>query len=179
MLVEIGVLSLLMFFTLADEGCTSNKMHKRDNITSISFSPDGKKMLFNRHKDDVPGMIHVYNLETGELSAYDSGAGELWSSARYSNDGKKIVFISIPYNPDGFTLNIKGAQIAIMGPDGKNVKKITSSPGYKRAPSFSYSGKKIIFVRSEVTWQKGSRANAGRDDVYEFDMVTGRETSTM
>ena len=48
-------------------------------IRNVSFSPDGKKILFNRRNVDRTSMIHVYDLETGELIAYQSPVGEEWS----------------------------------------------------------------------------------------------------
>ena len=66
-------------------------------------------------------------------------------------------------------------QIAIMDPDGKNVKKITNTPGLKIYPSFSHSGRKIIFARADVIRESG-HTPAADYDVYEVDVETGRET---
>jgi len=69
---------------------------KQDIIREISFSPDGKKIIFDRRNAGSASMIHVYDLSTGELSAYQSPEGEKWGDARYSFDGKHIVFIVMP-----------------------------------------------------------------------------------
>ncbi|HEX7415599.1 MAG TPA: hypothetical protein VF305_00255, partial [Smithellaceae bacterium] len=82
------IIAMLVCFT----GCATMDKEKQDIIRSISFSPDGKKILFDRRKDDKPYMIHVYDLITGELSAYRSPDGEDWHIARYSFDGKRVVF---------------------------------------------------------------------------------------
>ncbi len=58
-----------------------------DTIRRINFSPDGKKIIFNRSKGALPNMIHVYDLETGDLTAFQPPAGESWSDANYSPDG--------------------------------------------------------------------------------------------
>jgi Tol biopolymer transport system component len=150
-------------------GCSTMDKGKQDLIREISFSPDGKKILFDRRNADDSNKIHVYNLETGELAAYQSPKGEKWFHARYSFDGKHIVFI---VSPEEDSLN---PQIAIMDQDGKNVRKITSTTGLKFSPSFSHSGKKVIFARPDVI-RKSGRTPAADYDVYEVDVETGRET---
>jgi Tol biopolymer transport system component len=62
-----------------------------------------------------------------------------------------------------------------MDPDGKNVRKITKTTGLKLYPSFSHSGRKIIFTRADVIRESG-RTPAADYDVYEVDVATGRET---
>ena len=149
---------------------------KQDFIREISFSPDGKKILFNRSNAGGPYMIHVYDLETGELAAYQSPKGETWGHARYSFDGKRIVFIVMPRTGEkGDKADPAHWQIAVMDPDGRNVRKITNSTGLKIYPSFSHSGRKIIFARADIIRTSG-RTPAADYDVYEVDVETGRET---
>ncbi|MBN1364373.1 MAG: PD40 domain-containing protein [Syntrophaceae bacterium] len=150
-------------------GCATMDIKKQDIIREISFSPDGKKIIFDRRNAGNSNRVHVYNLETGELAAYQPPKGEKWFHAQYSFDGKRIVFIvsaeDDPLNP----------QIAIMNLDGKNVRKITNTQGLKFSPSFSHSGKKIIFARPDVIRTSG-KTPAADFDVYEVDVETGRET---
>lgn len=159
-------------------GCANMEKDKgkKDFIREISFSPDGKKLLFNRSNAGGPYMIHVYDLETGELAAYQSPKGETWGHARYSFDGKRIVFIVMPrIGEKGEKADPANWQIAVMDQDGKNVRKITKTTGLKIYPSFSHSGQKIIFARADVIRTKG-RTPAADYDVYEVDVETGRET---
>ncbi len=146
---------------------------KQDFIRGISFSPDGKKILFDRGHGGRPWMIHVYDLETAELSAYRSPIGEEWSHAQYSFDGKRIVFQIIPHT--GHEQEPGYWQIAVMDPDGKNVRKITNTTGFKVYPSFSHSGRKIIFARADKKRTSGLTPVADYD-VYEVDVETGLET---
>ena len=145
---------------------------KSDFIREISFSPDGKKLLLDRRHTGESYKIHVYDLETGELSAYQSPEDETWMHAKYSFDGKRIVFIKIPLIE--FKEDLDNAQVAIMDVDGKNVRKITNTPGLKIYPSFSHSGKKIIFARPEVIRTSG-KTPAADYDLYEVDVETGKE----
>ena len=149
-----------------------DKGKNEDYINYISFSPDGKKILFDRKKDDKPYMIHVYDLETGVLSAYQPPDNERWSMARYSNDGKKIVFSIIPRGEK--KLQLDKIQLAIMDPTGKNLIKITNSPNPKIYPSFSHSGKKVIYVHAGKIRDEG-KTPAADYDVYEVDLETGKE----
>jgi Tol biopolymer transport system component len=149
---------------------------KADAIRCISFSPDGKKIIFDRRNAGKPYMIHVYDLETGELAAYQSPKGETWGHARYSFEGKRIVFIVMPRTGEKEDkADPAHWQIAVMDPDGKNIRKITNSNGLKIYPSFSHSGRKIIFARADTIRTSG-RTPAADYDVYEVDVETGRET---
>lgn len=172
----LTVLMTMLFCFTPFAGCANSNTDKgkQDFISEISFSPDGKKILFSRRNGGRPYMLHVYDLTTAELSAYQSPKEETWMQARYSFDGKHIVFTAMPL------IECKedpaNAQIAVMDPDGKNVKKITKTTGLKLYPSFSHSGRKIIFARADVIREKGSRTPAADYDVYEVDVATGRET---
>jgi hypothetical protein len=144
----------------------------KDEISNLSFSYDGKKVLFDRCRDDGC-QIQVYDLETGELAAYQSPANERWTMARESYDGKKIVFPVIPIAGDD--LNIKQMQIGIMDVDGKNYKKLTSDPFPKIYPTFSHSGKKVLYVKAGRIRKQG-RTPASEYDAWEMDIATGKET---
>ena len=103
-------------------------------------------------------MIYMYNIKTGELIAYKSPVGEMWRlEPEYSFDGKQIVFVTVPLKIEHITGRLfsektieaedfNDSQIAVMEPDGKNVRKVTNTTGLKLYPSFSHSGRKIIFA---------------------------------
>lgn len=169
----LAVIMVMLFYFPAYAICATMEKEKQDIIRSISFSPDGKKILFDRRKGDEHYVINAYDLKTGELSAYQSPVGEDWHMARYSFDGKRIVFTITPRREKNYDLN--KVQIAVMEPDGSNLKKITNTNGFKVDPSFSHSGKKIIYVRSASLRHEG-KTPASDYDIYEVDMDTGKET---
>lgn len=173
------VLVITILVSTSIGGCMTVKdmsNEKKDFIRGISFSPDGKKILFNRSFHHGPYMIHVYDLVTGELAAYQSPKGETWGEARYSFNGKQIVFIVMPrIGEKSEKADPAHWQIAIMDVDGKNVRKITNTTGLKTYPSFSHSGKKVIFARPDVIRTSG-RTPAADYDIYEVDIETSRET---
>lgn len=168
----LGIISIA---AIPMEGCSnqSNAAQTKDKINSISFSHDGKKILFDRQKDHGPYLINVYDLEAGELSAYQPPPDEHWSMARYSSDGKHIVFTIVPRK--GNRLDLDNMQLAIMEPDGKNERKITTTNRPKIYPSFSHCGKKVIFAKAADIRKSGHTPAAGYD-VYEADINTGIET---
>ena len=102
------------------------KQMEKDIISNLSFSHDGKKVVFDRCRNEGC-QIQVYNLETGELAAYQSPKNEQWTMGKYSYDGKRITFSVFPIKPKG-GLDLGNMQIAIMDADGKNYKKITTGP---------------------------------------------------
>jgi Tol biopolymer transport system component len=115
-------------------------------------------------------------MDTGELIAYRPSPGEEWFSPRYSFAGKQIVFVTAPLIENINKTGFKGrdsvnSQIAVMNLDGKNVRKITNTQGSKKDPSFSHSGRKIIFAINREPNIRGSST-----DVYEVDVETSQET---
>ena len=148
------------------------KAKETDTISNLSFSHDGKKVLFDRCREEGC-QIQVYDLEAGELAAYQSPKSERWTMARQSYDGKKIVFSVIPIVEND--LNMKQMQIGIMDIDGKNYKKLTSDPFPKIYPTFSHSGKKVLYVKAGRIRKQG-RTPASDYDAWEMDIETGKET---
>lgn len=174
--VRFGVaLCVLLAFVLLAGGCEAEKKEyvKDDYINYISFSPDGRKILFDRSKDKETRRLHVYDLEKKELSAYQPPDNEMWSMARYSYDGKKIVFTITPIVDE--YLKLDDIQIAVMDPNGKNLRKITNSKGVKIFPSFSHDRKKIIYARAGRIRESG-KTPASKYDIYEIDVTSGNES---
>ena len=168
-------LVFLMTTVLSSIGCGKSAETNKNNdyISYISFSPDGKRIIFDRQKGKGPYLVNVYDLETGMLSAYQSPSDERWSMARYSFDGKYIVLCI--YNLNGISLQFDKIQIAIMDPEGKNMRKITDSEGPKVLPSFSHSSEKIIFNKASKIRESG-KTPAADFDIYEVDIRTRKET---
>ncbi len=144
----------------------------KDEISELSFSHDGKKVMFDRCRKEGC-QIQVYNMETGELSAYQSPANERWTMAKQSYDGRKIVFAVMPIRDEH--LELADMQIAVMDPDGKNLKKMTTGPGAKLYPTFSHSGKKVLYARAAYMRKKGATP-AAQFDAWEVDLATGTQT---
>ena len=176
-LISRAVLHCLITFTLlifitSIGGCFS-MFEDKDTISNLSFAPDGKKVVFDRcHK--IGCQIQVYNLETGELAAYQSPKDEKWTMGKYSYDGKKITFSVIPIKSDGGR-DLGNMQIAVMDADGKNYKKVTTGAGAKLYPTFSHNGKKILYACAARIREKG-KTPAADYDAWEVNLETGEQT---
>lgn len=145
----------------------------KDTINNLSFTPDGKKVVFDRcHK--IGCQIQVYNLETGDLAAYKSPLMERWTMGKYSDDGKRITFSVIPIKLTG-GLDLGAMQIAVMDADGKNYKKVTTGAGAKLYPVFSHNGKKILYACA-ARIRKSGKTPAADYDAWEIDLTTGKQT---
>ena len=161
---------MVVSVAISIEGCT--KIKNNENLGYLNFSPDGKKLLFFSQNSNKGASINMYNMETGVLSAYQPPWGETWSDAKYSFDGQKIVFITMPF-VDGKYDMIK-TQITIMDVDGKNYRRLTNGDSFKIYPSFSHDGKKIIYCKAGAIRTSG-RTRAADYDIYEIDIDTGNE----
>jgi WD40 repeat protein len=172
--VLLGITAFILTTIVLSTGgyVTVQAKEIKDKINNLSFSHDGKKILFDRCREEVC-QIQVYDLATGALSAYQSPPNERWTMARYSYDGKKIVFSVIPMGEE--YLDLGNMQIAVMDPDGKNMRKITTGPGAKIYPMFSHSGKKVLYVKAGRIRKQG-RTPASEYDAWEVDIKTGQET---
>jgi len=144
-----------------------------DTISELSFSHDAKKVVFDRCSNEGC-QIQVYDLETGELAAYQSPKNERWTMGKYSYDGKKFAFSVIPIKPKGGP-ELGEMQIAVMDANGKNFKKVTTGPGAKLYPTFSHNGKKILYACAARIREKG-RTPAGQYDAWEVNLETGVQT---
>lgn len=163
---------ILMTLMISMGGCSA-MLDDKDTISELSFSHDGKKVVFDRCRNEGC-QIQVYDLETGELAAYQSPKNERWTMGKYSYDGKKIAFSVIPIKPKG-GLELGEMQIAVMDADGKNFRKVTTGHGAKLHPAFSHSGKKVLYARAAHIREKG-RTPAAQYDAWEVDLAMGAET---
>jgi len=142
---------------------------------SPSFSPDSEKLIYDRCSSTGMCSMHVLDIKTNTLTYFQPPEGQLWFSGKFSPSGQQIVFVSVPFHVNGQLLSgnrdYGNDQIAIMDSDGQNVRMLTNWPGYKMAPNFSWSGKKVAFVQGDLR-QPGSKTLATKNDAYEIDIKT-------
>ena len=115
-----------------------------DRQTSASWSPDGKRILFE--SDDMHGNagdLFIMDADGSNVQRLTTtpGAGKFSSDYDWSPDGSQIAFDS---NRDGDT------DIYVMAADGSNVKRLTDTPGKQLSgkPRWSRDGKRILFSSS-------------------------------
>jgi TolB protein len=121
------------------------------------FSFDGKQLIF-QSKRDGRGCDQIYrmNIDGSNVKMISNGEGRTTCSYFFKG-GKKVLYASThgggrecPPNPDfskGYVWAIyPDYEIYTATPDGKDIKKLTNSPGYDAEATVSPNGKKIIFT---------------------------------
>src|SRR6185436_2153147 len=95
------------------------------------------------------------------------------SFARWSPDGKQIVFIKIPDTQTPFTVG----ELWVMDADGANARKLADADaGHGYAADWSPDGKRIAFVlRENPDDQKANQvSDALISNIYVVDIETGK-----
>src|SRR6202008_2645626 len=116
-----------------------------------AFSPDGKTLAFVSDRD---GNANIFKIAfTPEKTVALSKAVRLTDHAggefrpAFSPDGKKIAFSTdwdvAPIGPPAE--RSRQGEIYSMDADGKNLKRLTDSPGWDGSPKWSPDGRTIYF----------------------------------
>jgi TolB protein len=131
------------------------------------FSPDGKLIVYQAYPIGYPFyQIYVQSLEAGEPRLVSTGRGRTTCSY-FSPDGKTILFASSHTDPAIEETEYKAREEAAkggrrryqwdfdphmdlytIGIDGRDLKRLTDSPGYDAEGSYSSDGKQIVFTSS-------------------------------
>jgi Tol biopolymer transport system component len=121
------------------------------------FSFDGTKLIFQSKRDSRKcDQIYTMNIDGTDVHMVSSGEGRTTCSY-YFKDGKKVLYASThegsrdcPPEPDrsqGYVWPVYAEyDIYTSTPDGKNIKKLTNTPGYDAEATVSPDGKKIVFT---------------------------------
>jgi TolB protein len=121
------------------------------------FSFDGKQLIFQSKRDGRPcDQIYRMNIDGSNVQMVSNGEGRTTCSYFFKN-GKKVLYSSTfggkrecPPPPDyshGYVWAVyPDYDIYTSTPDGKNIKKLTDSPGYDAEATISPNGKKIVFT---------------------------------
>jgi Tol biopolymer transport system component len=177
------MLPLLLLFL---GGCSMKENLPFDDIRNPRFSPDGKQIVFDIANGSFYERIRIYlyNLETKELSTYKAPDGQSFEMASFSDDGKKLVFITSPIGDRNSSVYkqrneiLLEYQIAIMNVDGTDMQVLTSDKHLKIFPAFSHKGDKIIFAMAEKIRDKGATP-ASFYNLWELDLKKGKGTMFM
>jgi len=121
------------------------------------FSADNKLLIFQAHEgEDKCDQIYVMDLEGKNKRMVSTGRGRTTCSYFFPN-GKRILYSSThaagpecPPPPDysrGYVWKLHPEfDIFTAKPDGSDVKRLTSAPGYDAEATISRDGKKIVFT---------------------------------
>src|SRR5215210_222173 len=114
-----------------------------DHDIPMDFSPDGSQIVFLRAEPDtdpVTGSLYVVNVDGTGLHRITPPGIDVGATARWSPDGKEIVFAGSPIEPQG--------SIRVVQPDGTGLREVFEDPkgGTAAAPTWSPDGHKIMFA---------------------------------
>ena len=121
------------------------------------FSSDDKWLIFQGHEDPAScDQIYTMDVQGGQRRLVSTGRGRTTCSYIFPG-GKKILYSSThlaspacPPKPDysrGYVWPIEASyDIFTADWDGRNVKQLTTLPGYDAEATLSRDGKKIVFT---------------------------------
>ena len=119
-----------------------------------SYSPDGSRIVF---ESDRSGSQQIYVMSSnGTDQRRLSFFGGRAATPEWSPRGDQIAFTYIPGD----------FNIAVMSPDGRNFRKLTSA-WQDEAPTWSPNGRIIQFFRTE--------RNSGKTAIYQVDLTGENE----
>ena len=121
------------------------------------FSSDGKQLIFQSKRDNLGcDQIFTMNSDGSGTKMISNGEGRTTCSYFFKNR-KKVIYASThggakacPPNPDmsqGYVWAVyPDFDLYTADADGRNITKLTDSPGYDAEATISPNGKKIVFT---------------------------------
>ena len=110
-----------------------------------AFSPDGKRVVFDRHTGTGKAHIFVVNVDGSGLRQLTNGSFND-SEPVYMPSGKRIVFVS----DRDHDVRTDRSDIFAMAPSGANQRVLIDGPRNEDEPDTSPNGKSIVFVSNRA-----------------------------
>ena len=127
------------------------------NISPLSISPDGKRMLVVTESADTSPEIAIYSSDHPEkpetsLQPHVPGepqTGSVFLSPNFMPDGKSLLFMAASNGNAGFDYDVYKVDIA-----SGSLERLTQGNGFATGLSVSADGKTAVFLKWRLNWQK-------------------------
>jgi Tol biopolymer transport system component len=139
-------------------------------MRSPSWKPDGSTLLFQRwlEQSNHPNLeIFTLNLKGGNVLPISNNQATD-SSARYSPDGRQIVF---------YSERDSASEIYVMDSDGKHGRRLTHNSDHDGDPAWSPDGKWIVFTSnrgSPLGWSNNHLYIMAADGTHQCQLTHGK-----
>jgi Tol biopolymer transport system component len=129
----------------------------REEITEYSWSPDGKKLVFESYGNPDLMDIFIINADGSGETNLTNNSGIQDMSPIWSPNGKKILFTSD---------RTGSVEIYVINIDGTNLIQLTDNIGEIGFPNWSPNGKYIIFSAGEGGYYFDGKNNIFDSSLY-------------
>jgi len=141
-LVLVGILGGSAFLAIVDRsfdeiGEAGGLGGVDSGVTSLSWTPDGKRIVVSRGQDEGEA-LYLVNADGSDARRLTSADGDAEDPA-VSPSGKRIAYVAIP--------GTWGVDLYVAGADGTDAKRLTHSEDVEGDPAWSPDGRQIAFVR--------------------------------
>jgi dipeptidyl aminopeptidase/acylaminoacyl peptidase len=142
----------------------------------LATKPNSDDFLFTFSKGFGSGSeLHFFQNHGLRIDTLYTDPFNYISFARYSPDGKQIVFIKIPDTQTPFTVG----ELWLVNSDGSNARKLANADaGHGYAANWSRDGTRIAFVKRENPEDESANQSAESliSNIYVLDVGSGKVT---
>ncbi|MBU9712180.1 TolB family protein [Evansella tamaricis] len=164
-IVFVSIVSLVGFLLIVFGAWHEMQPHGKTGLgDTVSISPDDKKIVFHYYEYGISS-IYTANMDGTNVQKLSHTSGDSHIQPVFSNDGTKIIFISLHEEE-------MNSSIMMMNADGTNVKTLTSGEELITEAIFSPDDTSIFFLQAGVyqNYSPIARKAPHDFDIYSIDI---------